>query len=589
MALATVADVMALHGENRRLVRAGLAALANTAKPGLRALMAVSRADPSALDTYALGFRLGPRINAAGRLRRADAGLELLLTDDERRAREIAAELDAVNIERRAVERQILWEAQSEVASMGTRSAYVLAAEDWHPGVIGIVASRIAERYHRPAILIALDGELGTGSGRSIPGFDLLGALHASAAQLERYGGHRAAAGLTVRRDRLEELRDAIERHAESVLTEDLLHPLERIDAIVSGTELGLGFAEELRALEPCGMGNPQPKLMVPGARFEDPRPMGEDGKHLRFTVTSGGTRARAVSFGCDGRLGVEARTPVDATFRLERNVWNGAVEPRLLLRHARPCAPPAIEVLGESEDYLAIDAGRARARAGAGGGRDRRRAGRVRRSRRVAAHERHARPARGERARSAGRRALCRRTGAGGMRGRAAAADRIERTRRRICADLVSRARAPVRDRGRIRADRGPGPAVVQRPGRPSCTSSVRLPTWRGAHLSYALRSRCTSSSTVCVLRSWLSTEVFGPGRGWPVRSSSTCFAAMGRMVVRHGWRPGWSRCSRSWSSSASTGICRPWRSPGQRPPRWSALRRTGRMQRDTRTDDDS
>ncbi len=354
VALATVADVMALRGENRRLVRAGLAALANTAKPGLRALMTVSRADPSALDTYALGFRLGPRINAAGRLRRADAGLELLLTDDERLAGEIAAELDAVNIERRAVERQILWEAQSEVASMGARSAYVLVAEDWHPGVIGIVASRIAERYHRPAILVALDGGLGTGSGRSIPGFDLLGALHACAAHLDRYGGHRAAAGLTVRGERLEGFREAFELHAESVLTEDLLQPLERIDAIVSGTELGLGFAEELRALEPCGMGNPQPKLLVPGARFEDPRAMGEDGKHLRFTVTSGGTRARAVSFGCDGRLGVEARAPVDATFRLERNVFNGAVEPRLLLRYARPCAPPAIEVLGEAEDYLA-------------------------------------------------------------------------------------------------------------------------------------------------------------------------------------------------------------------------------------------
>ncbi len=354
VALATVADVMALRGENRRLVRAGLAALANTAKPGLRALMTVSRADPSALDTYALGFRLGPRINAAGRLRRADAGLELLLTDDERRAREIATELDAVNIERRAVERQILWEAQTEAASMGARSAYVLAAEDWHPGVIGIVASRIAERYHRPAILVALDGGLGTGSGRGIPGFDLLGALHACAEHLDRYGGHRAAAGLTVRRERLDQFREAVELHAESVLTEDLLQPLERIDAIVSGTELGLGFAEELRALEPCGMGNPQPKLLVPGARFEDPRAMGEDGKHLRFTVTSGGTRARAVSFGCDGRLGVEARTPVDATFRLERNVFNGAVEPRLLLRHARPCAPPAIDVLGEAEDYLA-------------------------------------------------------------------------------------------------------------------------------------------------------------------------------------------------------------------------------------------
>jgi single-stranded-DNA-specific exonuclease len=353
VALATVADVMPLRGENRRLVRAGLGALANTAKPGLRALMAVARADPSALDTYALGFRLAPRINAAGRLRRADAGLELLLTEDEGRAKEIAAELDAVNLERRAVERQILWEAQAEVERLGPRSAFVLAAEGWHPGVIGIVASRIAERYHRPAILVALEGDVGTGSGRSIPGFDLLGALHAAAGHLDRYGGHRAAAGLTVGRDRVQQLRDAVERHAEEVLTPELLQPVQRIDAIVSGAELGLGFAEELRSLEPCGLGNPHPKLLVPGARFEDPRPMGE-GRHARFTVSSGGTRARAVSFGCDGRLGVEARAPVDAIFRLELNAYNGAVEPRLLLRHARPCAPQPIEVLGEPAHYLA-------------------------------------------------------------------------------------------------------------------------------------------------------------------------------------------------------------------------------------------
>jgi single-stranded-DNA-specific exonuclease len=353
VALATVADVMPLRGENRRLVRAGLGALANTAKPGLRALMAVARADPSALDTYALGFRLAPRINAAGRLRRADAGLELLLTEDEGRAREIAAELDGVNLERRAVERQILWEAQAEVARLGPRSAFVLAAEGWHPGVIGIVASRIADRYHRPAILVALEGDVGTGSGRSIPGFDLLGALHAAAGHLDRYGGHRAAAGLTVGRDRVQQLREAVERHAEEVLTPELLQPVERIDAIVSGPELGLALAEELRSLEPCGLGNPHPRLLVPGARFEDPRPMGE-GRHARFTVSSGGTRARAVSFGCDGRLGVEPRAPVDASFRLELNVFNGAVEPRLLLRHARPCAPEPIDVLGEPADYLA-------------------------------------------------------------------------------------------------------------------------------------------------------------------------------------------------------------------------------------------
>ncbi len=149
--------------------------MANTAKPGLRALMAVSRTDPSGLDAAALGFRLAPRINAAGRLRRADAGLELLLTEDPVRAREIAAELDSVNLERRAVEQRIVWEAEAQVAELGERPAYVLAAEDWHPGVIGIVASRVVERHHRPAILISLEADLGTGSGRSIPGFDLLG------------------------------------------------------------------------------------------------------------------------------------------------------------------------------------------------------------------------------------------------------------------------------------------------------------------------------------------------------------------------------------------------------------------------------
>ncbi len=199
VALATVADLMPLQGENRRLVREGLAALSQTASPGLRALMSVSRVDPSAIDASALGFRLAPRINAAGRVRRADAGLELLLTEDPERAREIALELDHVNAERRAIEQRIVWEAESQVAELGERSAYVLWAEDWHPGVIGIVASRVVERHHRPAILVAVDEHgVGHGSGRSIPGFDLLGALHAVAEHLDRYGGHRAAAGLSI-------------------------------------------------------------------------------------------------------------------------------------------------------------------------------------------------------------------------------------------------------------------------------------------------------------------------------------------------------------------------------------------------------
>jgi single-stranded-DNA-specific exonuclease len=340
-----------LRGENRRLVRDGLLTLASTAKPGLRALMSVAGADPSALDAHALGFRLAPRINAAGRLARPDGGLELLLTDESDRAAEIAAELDAVNAERRAVEQRLVWEAEAQVAELGDRPAFVLAGEGWHPGVVGIVASRVVERHHRPAVVIGLEGELGTGSGRSIPGFDLLGALHAVSDQLERYGGHHAAAGLTVRRDRVEALRAAVEAHADRVLTPDLLQPVERIDAVVSGPELGLAIAEELGALEPCGLGNPGPRLLVPGARFGDLQPMGE-GRHARFSVVSGGAHARAVAFGCEGRLAGDCG-PLDATFRLELNAWNGAVEPRLVLRHAQPCAPAPIEVLGEPDGYL--------------------------------------------------------------------------------------------------------------------------------------------------------------------------------------------------------------------------------------------
>jgi single-stranded-DNA-specific exonuclease len=352
VALATVADLVPLTGENRRLVREGLRALANTAKPGLRALMAVSRVDPSALDSNALGFRLAPRINAAGRLRRPDAGLELLLTDDRARADEIAAELDAINGERRAVEQRIVWQAEAQVSELGQRSAYVLAAEDGHPGVIGIVASRIAEQHHRPAILIALDGAFGTGSGRSIPGFDLLGALQAGGEHLERYGGHRAAAGLTIRRELVDRFRDAVEHHAGELLTPELLARREQVDAIVSGVELGMPLAEELTALEPCGLGNPAPRLLIPGARFGDLRRMGE-GRHARFSVSSGGVRANAVAFGCEGRLKADPTQPLDATFKLARNVYNGTVSPQLVLRHSQPCRPAAIEVLGEPQDFL--------------------------------------------------------------------------------------------------------------------------------------------------------------------------------------------------------------------------------------------
>jgi len=352
--LATVADCVALVGENRRLVREGLRALATTRKVGLRALMRVARVDPGRLDAKALGFRLAPRINAAGRLYRADAGLELVLTQDAERAEAIAQELDRANSERRHVETRILFEAEAQVREAGPRPAYVLAGEGWHPGVIGIVASRIAERHHRPAVLVALDGEEGTGSGRSIPGFDLLGGLDAAAGHLHRHGGHRAAAGCTVARDALDGFRAAFEAHAAAVLEPGDLVARERADAVAGGDDLGLELAEELARLGPFGTANPEVSLLVPAARLEDPRAMGE-GRHVRFTVRSGGRTARAVAFGTGGRIPCETSGPVDATFTLEVNEYNGAVEPRLVLRHAAPCAPAApIEILGEPDDWLA-------------------------------------------------------------------------------------------------------------------------------------------------------------------------------------------------------------------------------------------
>jgi len=363
VALATVADLVALRGENRRLVREGLRELSVTTRPGLRALMSVAKADPGSLDTGTLGFRLAPRINAAGRMRRADVGLELLLCSDPVRAKAIARELDELNSNRRAVEQRILWEAEAQVAQLESqrpRMAYVLAGEDWHPGVVGIVASRIVERHHRPALLIALDGasgsDIATGSGRSIPGFDLLRALHAVAEHLQRYGGHRAAAGMTLAPGELPALSEAFEAHAARVLTAEQLLPVERVDAVVSGHELGLDLAEQLEALEPCGMSNPSPRLLVAGARFADVRTMGE-GRHARFTVISGGIRAHAVAFGCDGRPVDRLKEPHDATFKLERNTYNGAVEPRLVLRRAQRCAPAPISRLTAGErdgGYLA-------------------------------------------------------------------------------------------------------------------------------------------------------------------------------------------------------------------------------------------
>jgi single-stranded-DNA-specific exonuclease len=339
VALATVADVVTLRGENRALVRRGLRALATTAKPGLRALMRVARIEPGRVDERAIGFALAPRLNAAGRLYRADAGLELLMTEDRLRAAQVADELDRANHERREVETRIRWEAEAQIAELGERGAYVLAGDGWHAGVVGIVAARLAERHHRPVVLIALAGDRGRGSARSVPAFDLLAGLDACSEHVLRHGGHRAAAGLEIERGCVAALARAFEAHVEHALTPADLVAVERVDAVVGGDELSMALAEELQSLAPFGRGNPAVSLMIADATFADVRPMGE-GRHARFTVRSRGARARAVAFGGGATLPVAEGEPVEATFKLEVNEFNGVSEPRLVLRHARAAAP---------------------------------------------------------------------------------------------------------------------------------------------------------------------------------------------------------------------------------------------------------
>jgi single-stranded-DNA-specific exonuclease len=220
--------------------------------------------------------------------------------------------------------------------------------------VIGIVASRIAERHHRPAILIALEGDEGSGSGRSIPAFDLLGGLHAGARYLTRYGGHKAAAGLSIARDQIEAFRATFLEHAAEVLRPEDLMPEVRIDAIAQGDVLSLDLAEELQALAPFGQGNPPVSLLVPAAHLRDPHALGENGRHVRFTLAAGGTHSRCVHFGNGATLPVGPDEPADAAVRLEIDRFNGAVSPRLVLRRAQPCRPRPIEILGEPVSFAA-------------------------------------------------------------------------------------------------------------------------------------------------------------------------------------------------------------------------------------------
>jgi single-stranded-DNA-specific exonuclease len=347
VALATVADMVPLVGENRRLVREGLRLLRDNPRVGLRALMVAASVDPETVDAGALGFRLAPRINAAGRLYRADAGVELMLTEDSDRAAQIAEELDRANGERRWAEQKVVDAAEKARSalppSLAEAPALVLAGEGWHPGVVGIAASRMVERHYRPTILLSVDDRRAKGSARSIPGFDLVAALGACDRHLVRYGGHRAAAGLELEADDLDAFREAFIVHAAAEIDPSDLIRIERLDALVGVGRDGIGMdlARQLESLGPFGMGNPGPRLLVPSGRLREVRPLGAEGRHSRFQLESGAGRAVGVAFGMNGEISRREDQALDMSIELEVDRWNGAEQPRVLVRELYPLASP--------------------------------------------------------------------------------------------------------------------------------------------------------------------------------------------------------------------------------------------------------
>jgi single-stranded-DNA-specific exonuclease len=347
VALATVADVVPLVDENRALVAAGLRALSRSQRPGLQALMRHARVDPATVDTGAIGYRLAPRINAAGRLGHPRVALELLLSEDEQDANQLAARLEELNRERQAVEDRILREAVAEIESWPEarrrRRAYVVAREEWHEGVIGIVASRLVERFSRPVVLIAgTDEGDWKGSGRSVAAFDLHAALGACCAFLGRYGGHRAAAGLSIDPARIEAFAEAFAAHAAECLSEEDLRPLTVVDGVVPPrTRLTLELCEELARLAPFGLGNPAVTLLAGDCELVELATAGE-GRHLRFRVRLDGVDAgSAIAFGLGPQIDRYRRVGrYDLAFRLEENRWNGTVAPQLVVRRIFDSAP---------------------------------------------------------------------------------------------------------------------------------------------------------------------------------------------------------------------------------------------------------
>lgn len=339
-ALGTVADVAPLIDENRVITKVGLYFLGRKPDPALGALLRVAGVEPAELNAGHLSFQIAPRLNAAGRMGRPEIGRRLLLSKDQGEIRELAGKLDRMNYQRRSLQAEIYDESVAMIeADPGKylRNVIVVAGEGWNKGIVGIVAAKIQERYYRPTVIIALEGEEGSGSARSIPGFDLFSAISRCSSSLSRFGGHKAAAGLSIDRGRIDDFRDRFDRTAAELLGEDDLIPKLGIDAELSISEVGMSLIDELESLEPFGMGNRRPVFsssMVPIAA--PPVIMGKKKNHLKIRVGAGNNISECVGWDMAHRIDELETEQIDVVYQLKADEWNNRRRVQMVLKDFR-------------------------------------------------------------------------------------------------------------------------------------------------------------------------------------------------------------------------------------------------------------
>ena len=340
--LGTVADVMLLQGENRVFVTRGLEALRNTTRPGLRALMAQSNCDPKTLTASSVGYILAPRINAAGRMGKIEMAVELFLTKDPERASELAKGLCELNRQRQAVESEIYGQALEMLPEGQNPEAIVLADESWHQGVVGIVASRIAEEFCCPTFLVCLDGDHGKASSRSYGGFNLFSALSTLSHLLESYGGHELAAGFTISRQQIPAFRQSICALAREYYREDTPRTQLDCDCVIPPEVMTLPNVASLEKLEPCGNGCPKPVLVMKNLRIERLGMVG-DGKHMRLRLQSGQYGFNAIYFSANPEITTVSQGDlVDVAFHPQINEFRGERSVQMSILDIRPACKAA-------------------------------------------------------------------------------------------------------------------------------------------------------------------------------------------------------------------------------------------------------